>query len=62
MKVEYTHIENIKFIIENAKIYNFLIGESLLKKQRYWFKTKTIYSNKPLKLGFFNIDLKLELL
>ena len=25
--------ENIKFIIENAKIYNFLIGESLLKNK-----------------------------
>ena len=32
--------ENIKFIIENAKIYNFLIGESLLKSDDIGLKLK----------------------
>ena len=32
--------ENIKFIIKNAKIYNFLIGESLLKSQNIGLKLK----------------------
>jgi len=32
--------ENIKFIIDNAGIYNFLIGESLLKNQNIGSKLK----------------------
>ena len=32
--------EDIKFILENAKIYNFLIGESLLKSHDIGFKLK----------------------
>ena len=32
--------ENIKFIIKNAKIYNFLIGESLLKSKNISLKMK----------------------
>ena len=32
--------ENIKFIIDNAKIYNFLIGESLLKSEDIALKLK----------------------
>ena len=32
--------ENVKFIIENAKIHNFLIGESLLKSQNIGLKIK----------------------
>ena len=33
-------IENIKFIVENAEIYNFLIGESLLKSDDIGSKLK----------------------
>ena len=34
--------ENVKFIIENAKIRNFLIGESLLKSQNIALKIKEL--------------------
>ena len=34
--------ENVKFIIENAKIRNFLIGESLLKSQNIGLKIKEL--------------------
>ena len=34
--------ENVKFIIENAKIHNFLIGESLLKSQNISSKIKEL--------------------
>ena len=34
--------ENIKFIVENAKIHNFLIGESLLKSQDIGLKLKQL--------------------
>ena len=34
--------ENVKFIIENAKIHNFLIGESLLKSQNIGLKIKEL--------------------
>tara|TARA_Y100000590_G_C15627318_1_gene979867 strand:+ start:652 stop:1452 length:801 start_codon:yes stop_codon:yes gene_type:complete len=34
--------ENIKFLVENAKIYNFLIGESLLKSQNIASKLKEL--------------------
>jgi len=33
-------VENVKFIVENAKIYNFLIGESLLKSHNTADKLK----------------------
>ena len=32
--------EDVKFIIKNAKIYNFLIGESLLKSKNIASKTR----------------------
>jgi len=35
-------VENIKFILKNAKIYNFLIGESLLKSQDIGAKLKKL--------------------
>jgi len=34
--------DNIKFILENAGIYNFLIGESLLKSQDVGLKLKQL--------------------
>ena len=34
--------ENIKFIVENAKIYNFLVGESLLKSRNIGLKLKEL--------------------
>ena len=34
--------ENIKFIIENSKIYNFLLGESLLKSENIGLKLKEL--------------------
>ena len=34
--------ENVKFIIDNAKIHNFLIGESLLKSQNIGLKIKEL--------------------
>ena len=35
-------VENLKFILENAKIYNFLIGESLLKSNNIGSKLKKL--------------------
>ena len=40
-------VENIKFILNNAKIYNFLIGESLLKSSDIGLKLKQLSQINP---------------
>ena len=39
--------EDIRFILENAKIYNFLIGESLLKSEDIGSKLKQLIQINP---------------